>query len=97
MVLNQKKVHCLLLVGNELQPQALQGLVHMRRKAAGDCQVDRCCISSYADVVPVSRGEERTDSDGEAFDFPVNLHSHHHLWSLAQRSDQRNEIVHKSG
>ena len=67
------------------------GLVHeWRQKAEGS-------IYSDVDVVQICCGEERAELDGEAVDFPIDLHSNPHQWSLSVGCDQKNEIVNTSG
>ena len=48
-------------------------------------------------VVLVCHIKERTESEGEAVDLPVDLHFKHHLCSRALGSDRKNKITNTSG
>ena len=97
MVLNWKKVECLLRVGEEILPQVdefkyLGELFISEGKM--EREIDwRCSNLSYAGYAPVHRGEEGADPKGEALDLQVNLRSHPHLWSRTLGSDRKNEIA----
>lgn len=50
-------------------------------------------ICSDVVAVLVCCGEVGAKSEGEALNLPVDLRSHHHLWSWALGNDQQNKTA----
>ncbi|TWW69254.1 hypothetical protein D4764_18G0000600 [Takifugu flavidus] len=83
MVLDRKKVECLLRVKEEILPQVEEFKylgVLFTSEGRMEREIDRR-IRSNADSAPVRCGEERAEPKGEALDLPVDLRSYPHLWS----------------
>ncbi len=78
---------CPLQVGGVLLPQVEEFKylgVLFTSEGRMEREIDRRIGAASAvmrSIVPVCRGEERAEPQGEALDLPVNLRSYSHLWS----------------
>ncbi|TWW62669.1 hypothetical protein D4764_04G0013160 [Takifugu flavidus] len=96
MVLNRKKVECLLRVKEEILPQVEEFKylgVLFTSEGRMEQEIDRCIGAAYA--VMVRSGEERAELKGEALDLPVDLRSYPHLWvaGLSLRDRVRSSTI----
>ncbi|TWW64244.1 hypothetical protein D4764_03G0012520 [Takifugu flavidus] len=79
MVLNWKKVECLLRVKQEILPQ-VEEFKYLGVLFTSEGRMERE-IDRRIGAAPVRSGEERAEPKGEGLNLPVDLCSYPHLWS----------------
>ncbi|TWW74533.1 hypothetical protein D4764_14G0005360 [Takifugu flavidus] len=96
MVLNQKKVECLLQVKEEILPQVEDFKylgVLFKSEGLMEQEINRrigAAFDGNVDSAPVRSGEERAEPNGEALDLPVpTLTYGQELWVMTERTRSR--------
>ncbi|TWW64146.1 hypothetical protein D4764_03G0011540 [Takifugu flavidus] len=79
MVLNRKKVECLLRVKEEIMPQ-VEEVKYLGVLFTSEGRMERE-IDRQIGAAPLRSGEERAEPKGKVLDLPVDLRSYPHLWS----------------
>ncbi|TWW74365.1 R2 Retrovirus-related Pol polyprotein from type I retrotransposable element [Takifugu flavidus] len=98
MVLNQKKVACLLRVKEEILPQVEEFKylgVLFTSEGRMEREIDRRIGAASAVIRTLHSGEERAEPKGEALDLLVDLRSYPHLWvaGLSLRDRVRSSAI----